>query len=74
MLTRFLPRFDGGAWLRVHLGIYGAWDFSGEVSTKLGQTGEYSRLLPARPDGVVHLLGEVSVLSIGAPRRLRMAE
>lgn len=62
-------RFEGGVWLRVHLGIYGAWDFSGEVSTKLGQTGEYSR-----PDAVVDLLGEDSVRSIGAPRRMRMAE
>ncbi|NLT26246.1 MAG: Fpg/Nei family DNA glycosylase [Microbacteriaceae bacterium] len=71
---QMFARFDGGVWLRVHLGIYGAWDFSGEVSTKLGQTGEYSRLLPARPDGVVDLLGEDSVRSIGAPRRMRMAE
>lgn len=23
--------FDGDEWLRVHLGIYGAWDFAGEV-------------------------------------------
>ena len=50
--------FDEALYLRVHLGIYGAWDFSGEVSTKLGQTGEYSR-----PDAVVDLLGEDSVRS-----------
>lgn len=24
--------FDGGLWLRVHLGIYGAWDFAGDVT------------------------------------------
>lgn len=79
--------FEGGLWLRVHLGIYGAWDFSGEVRidpsiqihgvtpghSKLGQTGEYSR-----PDSTasVDSLGEDSVTSIGAPRRtrVRMAE
>ena len=79
--------FEGDLWLRVHLGIYGAWDFSGEVRidpsiqihgvtpghSKLGQTGEYSR-----PDSTasVDSLGEDSVTSIGAPRRtrVRMAE
>ena len=25
--------FDDGVWLRVHLGIYGAWDFAGEITT-----------------------------------------
>ena len=24
--------FDNGLWLRVHLGIYGAWDFSGDIT------------------------------------------
>ena len=74
-------------WLRVHLGIYGAWDFAGAVRvdpsiqihgttpghSKLGQTGEYSR-----PDGSapVDREAEDSVTSIGAPRRtrVRMAE
>lgn len=23
--------FEGDVWLRVHLGIYGAWDFAGEI-------------------------------------------
>jgi endonuclease-8 len=73
--------FEKREWLRVHLGIYGAWDFSGAVKVdpsiqihaasrdmKLGQTGEYSR--PIDRDG------EDSVASIGAPRRtrVRMAE
>jgi len=78
--------FEEREWLRVHLGIYGAWDFSGEVKvdpeiqihghtpghSKLGQTGEYSRRLE-RP---VDRAGEDSVTSIGAPRRtrVRMAE
>ncbi|MGO2113322.1 MAG: DNA-formamidopyrimidine glycosylase family protein, partial [Pseudoclavibacter sp.] len=24
---QMFSEFEGGAWLRVHLGIYGAWDF-----------------------------------------------
>ena len=24
--------FDNELWLRVHLGIYGAWDFAGDIS------------------------------------------
>lgn len=79
--------FETCDWLRVHLGIYGAWDFSGDVKvdpsiqihgatanhSKLGQTGEYSR--PDRPRAVDRD-GEDSVTSIGAPRRarVRMAE
>jgi endonuclease-8/formamidopyrimidine-DNA glycosylase len=74
--------FEGGYWLRVHLGIYGAWDFAGDVQvdpsiqihgrtpghSKLGQTGEYSRPFDRA--------AEDSVTSIGAPRRtrVRMAE
>ena len=73
--------FADDLWLRVHLGIYGAWDFSGDVRVdpsiqihgelpapkKLGQTGMR---------GVVDRDGEDSVTSIGAPRRtrVRMAE
>lgn len=70
---QMFARFSGDLWLRVHLGIYGAWDFSGDVSTTLGQTGEYSR--PG--DSRIHdSRGEDSVRSIGAPRlsRVRMAE
>lgn len=79
--------FAGEHWLRVHLGIYGAWDFAGEIAVdpgielhgsdgrdiRIGQTGEY-----ARPDRSVLLdrEAEESVTSIGAPRRtrVRMAE
>ena len=79
--------FEGGYWLRVHLGIYGAWDFAGEVRvddsiqihgqtpghSKLGQTGEHSRPSGSRP---IDADAEDSVTSIGAPRRtrVRMAE
>ena len=74
--------FEGGDWLRVHLGIYGAWDFAGDVRidpsiqihgytpghSKLGQTEEYSRPGGSAP---VDRDGEDSVTSIGAPRRAR---
>lgn len=75
--------FEERDWLRVHLGIYGAWDFAGEVridpsieihgtvpgALKLGQVG----MLDAAP---VDREAEDSVTSIGAPRRsrVRMAE
>lgn len=63
-------------WLRVHLGIYGAWDFAGDITADattasangtMGQTG-----MGAGTRGE----SEDSLHSIGAPRlsRLRMAE
>ena len=69
--------FDHGLWLRVHLGIYGAWDFSGDITAdativgangRMGQTNQRGALV----DGAF----EDSLASIGAPRRtrLRMAE
>ncbi|MFA5607510.1 MAG: zinc finger domain-containing protein [Leucobacter sp.] len=73
--------FEGDHWLRVHLGIYGAWDFAGDVrvdpsiqihATKFGR----GRLGQTGMAGVVDRDGEDSVASIGAPRRtrVRMAE
>ena len=52
--------FDNGLFLRVHLGLYGAWDFAGDVG-----------IADRRSDGT-----EASLSSIGAPRltRLRMSE
>jgi len=79
--------FEDERWLRVHLGIYGAWDFAGDIRIdpaiqihgtgdahlRYGQTGEYSRASSAAP---VDREAEDSVSSIGAPRRtrVRMAE
>jgi endonuclease-8 len=70
--------FSGGLWLRVHLGIYGAWDFAGEITTdatirsaggRIGQTNQHGTI-------VDDAAGEDSIRSIGAPRkaRLRMSE
>jgi len=52
--------FDNESFLRVHLGIYGAWDFAGDITA----------------DAIRDSAGEDSLHSIGAPRRtrLRMAE
>jgi endonuclease-8 len=62
--------FDNGLWLRVHLGLYGAWDFAGDF------TNDAARPSPASGTSVRDSRGEDSLTSIGAPRvaRLRMSE
>ena len=78
--------FDHGLWLRIHLGLYGAWDFSGEVlmdatmasaNGRMGQTNQRGTAV-AVGAGAATLDddGENSIFSIGAPRRtrVRMAE
>lgn len=73
--------FDNELWLRVHLGLYGAWDFAGDISIdptiasangRMGQTNQRGTEL----DPILDSAGENSLASIGAPRRtrLRMAE
>jgi endonuclease-8 len=73
--------FDNNLWLRVHLGMYGAWDFAGDITAdatmasangRMGQTNQRGTLAT---DTVVGEQ-EDSLHSIGAPRRtrLRMAE
>lgn len=66
--------FGDGVWLRVHLGMYGAWDFAGEISVdatiasangRMGQTNQ-------RGTQVFDAAGENSLSSIGAPRRSRI--
>jgi formamidopyrimidine-DNA glycosylase len=72
--------FDGDVWLRVHLGLYGAWDFAGDVTTlnRMGQNGMRGDVpVDDRVDEApVDSDAEDSLASIGAPRRarLRMAE
>jgi endonuclease-8 len=74
--------FDNGLWLRIHLGIYGAWDFSGDIQLdatiasangRMGQTNQRGTVFD---DAVLDSAGENSLTSIGAPRRarVRMAE
>jgi endonuclease VIII len=80
--------FEGDRILHVHLGLYGAWDFAGEITAdatlasangRMGQTNQRGTFLDEiagdhdfRPDA----LPESSLNSMGAPRRtrLRMAE
>lgn len=63
--------FDNDLWLRVHLGMYGAWDFAGEIAVNPVSPGERGGRA-VKVDGAF----EDSPWSIGAPRRtrLRMAE
>lgn len=69
--------FDGERWLRVHLGLYGAWDFAGEIlvdptiasaNGRMGQTNQRGTELD---DPVLDDAGENSLASIGAPRKTR---
>ncbi|WP_029145399.1 Fpg/Nei family DNA glycosylase [Microbacterium luticocti] len=71
--------FDDELWLRVHLGLYGAWDFAGEIlvdptiaasNGRMGQTNQRGTVLEG--DAVMDAAGENSLASIGAPRRTRV--
>jgi formamidopyrimidine-DNA glycosylase len=71
--------FEGDVWLRVHLGIYGAWDFAGEVVAdatiasahgRMGQTNQRGTVLS--DEKILDAAGENSLDSIGAPRRARV--
>ncbi len=79
--------FDHDEWLRVHLGLYGAWDFAGKITVdatlasaggRIGQTNQRGTdpdllNLPASLDLPDGLYGvEDSLTSIGAPRRTRL--
>lgn len=74
--------FDGDVWLRVHLGLYGAWDFAGEIATdatisasngRMGQTNQRGARTDEPVDAaILDSAGENSLSSIGAPRRARM--
>ena len=70
--------FDDDLWLRVHLGMYGAWDFAGEIlvdptiasaNGRMGQTNQRGTDLDAP---ILDSAGENSLTSIGAPRRTRV--
>ncbi|MDX2375517.1 Fpg/Nei family DNA glycosylase [Microbacterium sp. LRZ72] len=72
----------GDLWLRVHLGMYGAWDFAGEIlvdptiasaNGRMGHTNQRGTDLagPVSGAAVFDQAGENSLASIGAPRRAR---
>ncbi|HEY8588195.1 MAG TPA: DNA-formamidopyrimidine glycosylase family protein [Naasia sp.] len=71
--------FEEDRILRVHLGLYGAWDFAGEISADATVAASGGRMGQTNQRGTV--LGDYSeeipldfAASMGAPRRLRMAE
>ncbi len=69
--------FDHERYLRVHLGLYGAWDFAGDIVMDATTASSAGRMGQTNQRGtVVDAAGEDSLKSIGAPRvaRLRMAE
>ncbi|MFL0713117.1 MAG: Fpg/Nei family DNA glycosylase [Microcella pacifica] len=74
--------FDEALYLRVHLGIYGAWDFAGSIEQdpvtrsargRMGQTGQHG-VVDDDEDAPGTVVGEHedSLASIGAPRRARL--
>lgn len=73
---------EGDLWLRVHLGLYGAWDFAGDIvldptiasaNGRMGQTNQRGTNLDALDDAaILDEAGENSLASIGAPRRTRV--
>lgn len=79
---QMFAEFEGDLWLRVHLGLYGAWDFAGAITTdptiasasgRMGQTNLRGTVLG---EEIIDRAGEDSIGSIGAPRltRMRMSE
>jgi formamidopyrimidine-DNA glycosylase len=68
--------FDNGLWLKVHLGMYGAWDFAGDVTADATTASANGRMGQTNQRGTLATENEDSLGSIGAPRRtrLRMAE
>jgi endonuclease-8 len=66
--------FDHRLWLRVHLGMYGAWDFAGNITADATVASAGGRMGQTNQRGTTLDDIEDSLSSIGAPRRLRMAE
>ena len=68
--------FDHGLWLRVHLGIYGAWDFAGDITVDATTASANGRMGQTNMRGTDLAAHEDSLSSMGAPRltRLRMSE
>ncbi|MGL4338893.1 MAG: Fpg/Nei family DNA glycosylase [Rhodoglobus sp.] len=70
--------FDNDLWLHVHLGLYGAWDFAGDITADATTTASRGRMGQTNQKGTVEqsttVVGEHedSLSSIGAPRRARL--
>ncbi len=70
--------FDHDLWLRVHLGMYGAWDFAGEIvvdptiASANGRMGQTNQRGTSLDEPILDAAGENSLTSIGAPRRTRV--
>lgn len=70
--------FEQDLWLRVHLGLYGAWDFAGEIlvdptiASANGRMGQTNQRGTDVEDTIFDDAGENSLASIGAPRRTRV--
>ena len=64
--------FDSGDSLHVHLGIYGAWDFAGNVELDTSALSSNGRMGQTNMRGTVVGEHEASLASIGAPRRTRL--
>ena len=69
-------QFDNELSLHVHLGLYGAWDFSGDITADATMASANGRMGQTNQRGTVVGEFEDSLASIGAPRRtrLRMSE
>jgi endonuclease-8 len=59
--------FEGGVWLRVHLGMYGAWDFAGDITAdattasangRMGQTNQRGTVSPLPEEAEGRLEGK----------------
>lgn len=68
--------FDHGLVLRVHLGLYGAWDFAGDITVDATTLSANGRMGQTHQRGTDLAGYEDSPWSMGAPRRarLRMSE
>lgn len=64
--------FDNALTLHVHLGIYGAWDFAGNVALDDTVASASGRMGQTNGRGTVVGAHEESLASIGAPRRTRL--
>jgi endonuclease-8 len=64
--------FDHDLWLRVHLGMYGAWDFAGDITADATIASAAGRMGQTNQRGTVVGALEDSLASIGAPRRTRL--